>query len=145
MILFFWILLFVTSSCRGPSVDVIHKSVTKNDLASAFVKSPDPRREAFQEGEQLLISWNLGVKQTNKHTLIVSVLFKDRSEEKIYKELESSSGVFSYFLVGKEFKDKQGIMTYKVEVLDFEKKSLIELEDRLWINIIRVEPAREDE
>lgn len=139
MIPFFVIFLFVFSSCHRTRLDVIHKTVSKSDLASTYVKSPDPRQMDMQEGEQLLISWNIPAKVFRPPCILeLAVIFKDKSEEKILKKISSKSGLFSYDILGYRMKHSHGIYSYQVKIVDASQQEITCLREKMWVHILRL-------
>lgn len=131
---------FIFSSCEKHYVAVTRVDINRSSLASSFVKTPDPRQEFPPKGEQLVIEWNLPSALKEKELLLdLSLVYNDYSEETLEYELDSLRGIISYFLMGENFQEKKGIMTYKAEIRAKEGEVIKAWKHKLWIRLIKLD------
>lgn len=128
------ILLF--SSC-GHYVQVAKVNVDRTNLASTFARSPDPDQAAPSVGEKLYVSWSLPFSlQPQDHQIVLSVVYKDLTEEKKTYPLEHRLGVISFPLLDKKFDDTKGFFAYQALLVDKEEKVIDKWEHQMWIKVI---------
>ncbi len=135
--MFFCSLLFLLTSC-GHYVSVSKVTVDRSNLASTFVRSPDPEQISPPAGEKLYITWTLPLAMLPKdHELILSIVYKDLTEEKITYPLEHRIGVISFPLVNEKFEKTKGFYAYQVALLNKEQKVIDTWQHRMWIKILK--------
>ncbi len=112
-------------------------NIDKTNLASTFARSPDPQQASPPLGERLYINWQLppSIKPEDHH-IVLSVIYKDLTEEKQVYPLAHHLGITSFSLLGQKFTEKNGFHAYKVELLDKEDKVIDKYEHRMWVNLI---------
>ncbi len=118
----------------------MHKeNLSLEELASTFVKSPDPRRDPPPKGEQLFIEWNLPRDDLERKLLLfVHLLYRDYTESVQTFPLEERRGVIELTLEGEEYQAKRGFLTYKAEVITLDDERLYEWEHQLWVPLLHV-------
>jgi hypothetical protein len=143
--LFLNALLFLfLNACQKHYLTVTKVSIDRSSLASSFTKTPDPRQSFPPKGEQLVIEWNLP-STVNQKTLRLelSLVYKNYKEETFTYILESTRGVLSYFLMGQDFLEKKGVMTYKAELKTQEGEVIKMQRHKLWVSLIHIDEEEE--
>ena len=137
-ILFFSCLLFV--GCSSPFLNVKSTPVNRDSLASTFVGSPDPLQKKPPIGQQLIIRWSLSSKVTlDRLQMVLSTFYHDDSRETFTYPIRCKRGVMSYYLVGQDYVKKQGLRTYKVEIVDSKEGVIKVWKQILWFDPINLE------
>ena len=131
------VLLLLLVSCEKYYLSVTREAVDRAQLASTFVKSPDPRQESPPKGQELTIEWRLPEKDLEEGlTLVLSIIYKNHSQETICYPVNKRRGVITYSLIGEEYKQTEGLLTYKVEILQKDNLVLKEWKQQLWTELI---------
>jgi hypothetical protein len=131
------VLLLLLVSCEKYYLSVTREAVDRARLASTFVKSPDPRQESPPKGQELTIEWRLPEKDLEEGlTLVLSIIYKNHSQETICYPVNKRRGVITYSLIGEEYKQTEGLLTYKVEILQKDNLVLKEWKQQLWTELI---------
>lgn len=109
------LILLCTTSCKSPTLSVHAEYYSRQDLASYIIDTPDPKKQQSIFGQHLFITWNAFHKAPLE--LKVNVLLKngDRLEKTI--PITKTSGNYSFPIVGKDYIEKGGLLSYKVELL----------------------------
>jgi hypothetical protein len=99
------------------------------------VGTPDPLLLCPPLGQRLLISWN---KCEPSMTLKLTVRFHNSEEAVFSTSIKKSKGTYIYELLGQDYLDKGGILTYKAELL--QGNILVCLwKHQLWAERINIE------
>ena len=132
----YYSLLFLLASC-GPSVTVTRAIIDKSSLASTFVRSPDPLQKNTPNGERLFISWTLPLTlKPENHYLVLSVIYKDLTEEKKIYPIHNRYGTATFDLLDDNFKDHNGFYAYQAELQDTEGMVIDKWEHQMWVSIL---------
>ncbi len=145
-LLFFTLLPLTTlfTGCQKYYVNVIREGVSKKDLASVFVGSPDPRKKAADKGEKLLVEWNLPAKETKKPlTLKLDVLYGNYTSDIKEYPIDYKRGHILFKLLNEEYKEKKGMIAYRAEILTSKKKVLQKWQHVLFVDLIPLEKSTE--
>lgn len=137
-ILFFFLILL--ASCEKYYVSVRNLPVNASYLASSHVKTPDPRQKNPPLGEKLIIDWSLPPELLSENPRIVLYLiFKTHQEKQLVYPITSRAGYEVYSLLGEEFKERKGLLTYRAEIVTDEGRVYREWTHQLWVNLINFE------
>ena len=135
----FLLVLFFLTGCHKYYVSMHKEHLNLEALASTFVRSPDPRRDPPPEGEHLFIEWNVPREELEKKLLLfVHILYRDYTEVVKTYPLERRNGVIELLLEGKEYQEKKGFLTYKVELMTLDDQLLYEWEHQLWVPLLHI-------
>lgn len=133
-------LIFLSTGCQRQYLSVIKLDINKDRLASTYVKSPDPRQKNPPKGEELVIEWTLPSSVMKKKPFLrLSLIYNDYSQEHLTRKILRRSGSVNYSVLGKKFKEKQGLLTYKVDVVSSDNKILKEWRQALWTPLITLD------
>lgn len=134
--MFYCSLLFLFTSC-GHYVSVAKVNVDRSSLASTFARSPDPSQQSPPTGEKLYISWRLPLKlKPEEHQIVLSLVYKDLTEEKKIYPINHRIGVVSFPLLDKKFEDTKGLFSYQVLLVDKQETVVDKWEHQMWIKIL---------
>ena len=114
--------------------------VDRDQLASTYVGSPDPRQKNPPSGQELIIEWRLppeAIKETLR--LQLSLLYRDYTQETVCYPIAKRRGAITYALLNKKFKEKRGFITYKAEIVDEQGEVIKEWKQLLWTDLITIE------
>lgn len=115
--------------------------LSHENLASFHVGTPDPKLFCPTIGQRLILSWNIPVSYQAYPDLNIKMTIRFRNREQIVKsfELDRFQGLFIYPLLDEEYFEKDGILTYKVELFS-EEILLEEWLHQLWAEQIILNP-----
>jgi len=109
-------------------------------LASTFVGSPDPRQENPPKGQELILEWRLPEQALLEElVLVLSVIYKNHTEEKICYPINRRRGVITYSVLGKDYKETEGFLTYKAEILNKDDSVIRQWKQQLWTDLIVID------
>lgn len=136
----FLITLMTLTSCNKQSLTVYSQYVTKNDLASYRVETPDPLLYNPPTGQRIMIEWALSNKVLDFPDLHVELTVRLRNRQEIKRSypVRSSHGEADFELLNDAFFDSGGILTYKVQVIGG-GYILDEWTHQLWKELIQLE------
>lgn len=136
----FILFLFILCSCEKYYLSVKREFVDQNRLASTYVGSPDPRQKNPPKGQELMIEWRLPRDDLQqKMTLVLEILYKNHTRKTFSYPISTRRGLITYSLLGKEYQEKKGLLTYKAEILTDKGTVLKEWKQRLWTERILID------
>lgn len=72
------ICLFFLCSCSSYYLSINKEKLGKDDLASTYVKSPDPRQDNPPTGDELIINWKIPRNALlGNPSMLLEILYKD--------------------------------------------------------------------
>jgi hypothetical protein len=132
-------LLLLLCSCQTEHISVQTHYLSRSNLASFYIGTPDPQLHFPLVGQRLLMEWSLPKTYLDYLNLRfhIVVRFGDRSELVEWLPVQVRKGYYYYDLRDQAFIDKMGIKTYKVDL--FADDQLIETwEHQLWTELIQI-------
>ena len=116
---------------------VYNEYINKQSLASAQMKTPDPKLYRPLIGQRLWVFWDLEETSYAKgeNFLLLHLLFKNRQRESLSIAINKPEDYFTYTLENKDFTDKQGILAYKAKIT-YEGNPIEEYNHKLWVDQI---------
>lgn len=133
-------LLLLLTGCEKYYVTVKREYVDRDQLASTFVGSPDPRQKNPPTGQELTIEWRLPPEAMEEELqLELNILYRDYSSATFTYPVDRRRGVVTYALLNEEYFERDGLLTYKAEILDSNGKVLKEWKQILWTDLITLE------
>lgn len=127
-------LLILASSCKRPTLSVEPGYFTRKDLASSYVGTPDPNKQKPIFGQRLYISWDRPQEEMPLSLHIQVRLKKKGFLDKIVP-LDTSSGSYTFPIVGPDYTSGGGLLSYKVELLS--KDSVVATsKHKFWVEDI---------
>lgn len=111
-------LLGCLSSCTFRRLDVQTRYLSHENLASYYVRTPDPALEHPTIGQRLLIQWSLPKQDFDgeKVQLYLKLRFRNHQEQEIIRTLCKNRGVYLYDLTNQAYCKSGGLLTYRVEI-----------------------------
>jgi hypothetical protein len=132
------LLSILFASCNTHHIQVSKAFVDKTNLASTFARSPDPMQQNPPVGEKLYIRWNVPFSRKPENCkLVLSVIYKDLTEEVQQFPVSSRFGIVSFSLVSQKYKEKNGFQAYKAELLDENNQVIDKWQHQMWVNLIK--------
>lgn len=116
---FLWMsLLGCLSSCSFRRLDVQTRYLSHENLASYYVRTPDPALECPIVGQRLLIQWSLSKREFEGKDLqlYLKLRFRNHQEQEITRILCRNQGVYLYDLTNQAYCESGGLLTYHVEI-----------------------------
>ncbi len=138
---FFYLLFFLLPGCSRNLLTVHTEYLSRQDLASYYVGTPDPMRNYPPVGQRLIVSWSLpkDLLSCNDLRIEITIRFGNRQEVVESLSLCKDSGTYVYSLLNEDFFEKEGILTYKVDL--FGSGEIIEeWRHQIWADLILFEP-----
>lgn len=136
-------LLILNSCASKDTLSAFTEYVTREQLASYIIGTPDPALNSPPVGQKLYISWNLPLEYNDCELFIkLKIRFKDKSEIEEWIKINKRSGTYVYALLNKEYFNRKGFLSYKIEL--YGNDLLIkEWCHQMWVEIIKF-PNEED-
>lgn len=136
-------LLFVLSlclvGCQRYYVSGMQQKIDPSYLASSQVGTPDPRQANPPFGEALIISWKLPQNiMKRKPFCSLQVIYKDYTEDTFYHSVDYKTGSWKYSLLNEKFRERKGILTYRIEIITEDGEVYREWKHQLWVNLIEL-------
>lgn len=141
----FLILLFLVSpffvACNHPYLKVRSEGLYPSYLSSEKINTPDPDRNAFY-GEQIVIHWKIPPEcfRPDAYFICLTLRFGDHTFETIYHTPSDWKGYWVYQLLNASYWEKEGILSYKVELYE-EELLFADWKHHIWADWIEVSPA----
>jgi len=135
--IFLLFILIAFTGCYSNRVTVQTKYFSNEDLASFYVKTPDPLQNNPPVGQSLLISWSLN-QELCKYLLMeirYTIRLKDKKEFTDSYPINRKKGYFTYSLYNDDYFKSGGIATYKVQLIG-DGEVLEEWLHQLWQELI---------
>ena len=127
-------------SCEKYYLSVKREAVDRMKLASTFVGSPDPRQKNPPKGQELILEWRLPEQALQEElVLVLSVIYKNHTEEKIRYPINRRRGVITYSVLGNDYKETEGFLTYKAEILNKDQSVIKQWKQQLWTDLIVID------
>jgi len=132
-------LLFLCG-CEKYYLSIKREYVDRDQLASTYVGSPDPRQKNPPVGQELTMEWRLSPEAMNEQLqLVLHVLYRDYSRKTFTYPVNRRRGVITYALLNEEYNEKEGLLTYKAEIVDSTGQVIKEWKQILWTGLITLE------
>jgi hypothetical protein len=134
------LLLLLLSSCSNQCLVVDNRYVGYKQLASYKINTADWRKDCPDSGQRLLIKWKLPLSELKQGplSLYLYVHFGDRDSETVSLMITKPEGLLIYDLLNEEYFSRDGILTYKVEILDDEGCVSHQWQHQVWTELINI-------
>lgn len=138
--------LILLASCSGSYLSVHTDYLSHENLASYYVGTPDPRLNNPPIGQRLIITWGIPRLFLDYEDLHLEVTIRFRNREEIVDNVPvtKTHGTYVYDLLNEEYIEKQGMLTYKIDLIG-EGYILEEWRHQIWTERIEVGTERKDE
>jgi hypothetical protein len=133
----FFAVAALLTGCTSGYIQVERIKTDKSTFASVFARSPDPRLLNPPKGEKLYINWSLPMGfSSNEYRLKVDLIFRNLTTETLLFPIKRRSGARVIEILGKEFKEKEGFLSYKAEIISVDGKIVSDYTHRMWVKLI---------
>ncbi len=131
---------FSLSSCAFSRLDIQTQYLSEQNLASYHIGTPDPRLANPPRGQRLMIQWSLSSREIENGgaILYLKIRFRNRQEKEICIPIRKKQGTSVYDLVGQEYRDLKGILTYQAEIWNNDSL-LVSWTHPLWVELITLD------
>lgn len=132
--------VLLLTSCKTHYLNVQTQYLSRENLASFHINSPDPCLEKPIIGQRLLIEWALPKNFCHypNINMKLKVRFRNHKEEEISIPIQKRWGNYLYCVLEDQYFKTQGIVTYKVDL--FTDNCLISSwKHPLWSELITFE------
>lgn len=136
-----WIFLaLLLSSCSKYYLSLNQQFVDRKYLASSHVNTPDPRQATPPKGQLIHASWKIPQEIYElEPKLIVRLLFWNYTEKEVEFPLETKVGQHSFFVIGDEYKETKGVLTYMAKIVLPDGSVYKEWKQQLWVELIQID------
>lgn len=125
--------------CMSNHLSIQTDFLNRTNLASYYIGTPDPLQQYPLIGQRLLIQWCFPYKYfayDDLH-LRITIRFGDRSEIRKAIAIRERSGYYNYILAEQEFCEKEGIVSYKVQLIGC-NQIIEEWQHQLWAELLHI-------
>jgi hypothetical protein len=123
--------------CSTGYIDVERIKTDKRTFASKFAGSPDSRRLNPPKGEKLYINWSIPLEfSSDRYRMKVDIVYRNLSREAYVFPIKRRAGGKIIELLGDEFKQKEGFLSYKMEIINLDGEVLSDYTHRMWVDLI---------
>ncbi|MBS0615427.1 MAG: hypothetical protein JSR58_02615 [Verrucomicrobia bacterium] len=142
-----YVLLFLLLvGCEKHYISVRQMQIGPDYLASAHIGSPDPRRADPPIGEKLVIDWSVPPDiLTQNPKIVLHLIFRNHTEKFEFIPIHHKMGFEVYSLLRKEFHEKQGLLTYRAEIVTQDGHIYRDWKHQLWVNLITLDHTSPEE
>ncbi|MBM3193835.1 MAG: hypothetical protein FJZ59_06370 [Chlamydiae bacterium] len=118
-------------------IQVAKVEVNQSNLASTFVRSPDPKQDHPPTGEKLFVTWQIPLSiDPSNCQIVLSLIYKDLTEETKTYPLSHRIGRISFPLLDEKFKETKGLFAYQALLVDKDNKVIDKWEHQMWVKVI---------
>lgn len=134
--------LFLLNSCTCHRLSVQTDYISRENLASYYVDTPDPLLNNPPIGQRLIISWSLPKEYLTYSDLHLNLIVRFHNREQQIQDIPipDMRGTYLYEILNKQFCQTGGILTYKVTLMG-NGCSLEEWRHPLWAHLITFEAS----
>lgn len=107
------------------------------DFSAAAHLDIEQQDVGYSVGQQIVVTWRLPsrMRMLLPLSLYVWVYYGDGNVEKLIYDVHNLSGFRIYRLLGRDFEEKQGIVSYKISLCDGENV-VLSRQHHLWMEVI---------
>lgn len=110
-------LLLLFSSCSYETLRVQVDYISRENLASFHVGTPDPRLLYPPQGQRLILTWYIPYHKIQRNIAIkLNIRYGNHTEEVKWIYPKKAYGFHIYCLQNRDYYSKCGILTYKAEM-----------------------------
>lgn len=134
---FLLILPLLLTACTEKYLSVHTDYISRETLASYYVNTPDPRLNNPSIGQRLIISWSMPKEYLDYEDLHLDLYIRFRNREETTESLGilKRKGTYIYELLNEEYIQKQGILTYKMDLIG-NGQVLEEWRHQIWTDLL---------
>ena len=130
-------ILIGSNSCNLHRLDVQTQYLSRENLASFHINTPDPHLDHPIIGQRLLIQWCLPSQEVEEQTLFLYLIVRFRNhEQKEFKiPVDANRGYTVFDFTGQDYWESGGLLTYKAEIRN-DSCVVASWKNPLWANLI---------
>ncbi|MEM1282013.1 MAG: hypothetical protein AAGG81_00510 [Chlamydiota bacterium] len=120
-------------------------NISRENLASYHVGTPDPRLIFPPLGQRMIVSWYVPSAEFNREdiSIKISIIYGNHTQEDIWYKPKQNCGMYVRALLNEEYFEKCGILTYRSEMYACDQ--LIKCwKHHLWTELITFETDTEE-
>ncbi|MBA3956906.1 MAG: hypothetical protein H0X51_00720 [Parachlamydiaceae bacterium] len=140
--------LLLLTSCGSLSSPLTVQTdfLRRQRLASFHVRTPDPLLVNPLVGQRVLIQWNLPPEWLEHEDLHLEFTIRFGNRTQLLKKVrvDCAKGLYVYVLADDEFCQKEGIVSYKVDLVH-DDCILVAWRHQLWVELIDIQIEETDE
>lgn len=141
--IFLFLICVFCSGCQKSYLTVVQEKIHRKYLASSFVDSPDPLQHELPHVRKLYVSWNIGSEYDIEDCQIrLSMIFRNRNTRTVDLSTPRRRGTMVYSLLGQDYYETQGLLTYKVELVTKSGELLAFWRHQMWVNMITLDESQ---
>src|SRR5206468_3131386 len=112
---------------------------SRQDLASSYVHTPDPKKNSQEFGQRIRMYWNVSLATFEKGELALQVHVRLKNGEEYNNKfiLTEAHGSMLYPILGKDYHDKGGLLSYHI-TLESEGHKIAERRHKFWVDHIDI-------
>jgi len=128
---------FVLTGCTSGYINVNKIKTDKVTFASRFARTPDPRALNPPKGEKLYIDWSLPtVFEPHMYRIKADIIYRNLTTETLMFPIKRRAGSMIIELLGKDYKEKEGFLSYRFEVVDLDGNVVSDYTHRMYVDLI---------
>lgn len=132
---------FVLSGCQQKVLYLYQMKMDPSYLASTNVGSPDYRKAP--QGQMVIAEWMLPKWMFDQDPVLrIHILFRNFTETCVEYPISSRVGYETYLLINDEFKEKEGFLAYRAEIITADGTVEAEWTHQLWVKLIDASEIR---
>ncbi len=133
---------FLLSSCTCNLLTVHTDYVSRDNLASYHVGTPDPLLNNPPIGQRLLISWSLPKAYMYYESLHLEIHLRYRNREEATQtvDLLKNSGMIIFSLLNEAYFETEGILSYKIDLIG-NGEILEHWQHQIWADLIHFDAS----
>lgn len=138
--------LFILSGCQRKILRMQVDNISRENLASYQVGTPDPRLIYPPLGQRMIVSWYIPKEEFQKqqYMIKISIIYGNHSQEEQWYTPQQYCGMYVRALLNEQFFEKCGILTYKSEL--YACGQLVKCwKHHLWTELITFDHSDDDE
>lgn len=133
------LLLFFFASCQRDTLSVYTEYLSFRTLPSYIMNTPDPMLYCPDFGEKLHITWSVSKKCSIEALLLrIDLRYGNGTFDRQEVELDTPNGIYVLPLLNEEYREKDGIFTYKLTLYG-DGCPIKEERHLLWVDPITLE------
>lgn len=134
---FGFIVLLSFVSCQKYGLLLHQQRIDASYLASSHVGSPDPRQKCPPHGQLLIVEWWVPPPLLKyQPRVVVHLFFRNYTEKIIEFPITRRVSYEIYPVLGCEFDETGGLLTYKAEIVICEGEIYREWKHQMWVQLI---------
>jgi hypothetical protein len=138
-------LLLLAGCERGTYLHVRREWVDGSYLASTHVGTPDPRQAHPPFGQQLVVYWWVPQSILNRDPkLVFQVIYWNFTQATFSFPIKSLTGYEALALLDDDYREKQGFLTYRIQIVTSDGDVFKDWKHQLWVNLIEMEEKKSE-